>query len=129
MKVGMVGIYAGVGFAVWLIGAVMFHFGGHLMFESGPAVFVLCAIGVAVSVCVLLRATMDWRKARPSDAVTIAVIMALPGLFGDTGYILAFPTLTGLGAAAAGPFAALIVFGNAALLTYALIRAGRAATT
>jgi hypothetical protein len=98
------------------------------MFESGPAVFGLCAIGVAVCVCVLLRATMDWRKAPPSDAVTIAVVMALPGLFGDTGYILAFPALTGLSAATAGPLAATIVFGNAALLAYALIRASRAKT-
>jgi hypothetical protein len=112
------GLYAVIGLIVWLIGAVMFRFGGHLMFESGTTVFLLCVIGVAVSVCVLLRATMNWRKALPSDAVTIAVAMALPGLFGDVGYILAFPSLTGLPAATAGPFAALFA--------YALIRAGRA---
>ena len=47
----------------------------------------------------------------------------LPGLLGDVGYILAFPQITGLNPVTAGPYAALIIFGNAALLAYALVRA------
>ena len=121
-------ILALVGFGVWLSGAVTFRFGGAFLFESGPLVLALAAISVAASVCFLLKATMDWRKLAAADAVTVAVIMALPGLLGDVAYILAFPQVTGLAAATAGPYAALIIFGNAALLGFALFRARRAAT-
>ena len=120
------GLYALVGFAVWLSGAILFRLGGALIFKSGPAILLASALGVAVSVCVLLKATMDWRKAPPAEAVAIAVVMCLPGLLGDVGYILAFPQITGLSPATAGPYAALIIFGNAALLAYALFRARQA---
>jgi len=116
-------ILALVGFGVWLSGAVMFKLGGKFLFENGPLVLALAALSIAGSVCFLLKATMDWRKARLQDAVTIAVVMALPGLLGDVVYVLAFPQITGLSAATAGPYAALIIFGNAALLAYALFRA------
>ena len=116
-------IFAATGFAVWLVGAVMFRFGGHLLFESGPWVLLAAAISTAVSVCFLLSATMGWRKAPASSAVTVAVVMALPGLFGDAAYALAFHQITGLAQSAAGAFAALVIFGNAALLAYALVRA------
>jgi hypothetical protein len=116
-------IYALIGFAVWLSGAVLFRLGGALIFESGPLVLLASALGVAASVCFLLKATMDWRKAAAGDAVTIAVVMALPGLLGDVAYILAFQQITGLSAITAGPYAALIIFGNAALLAFALWRA------
>ena len=119
-------IYALIGFLVWLSGAVLFKFSGALLFENGPLVLAAAALGIAGSVCFLLKAVMDWRKAAPAASVTVAVVMALPGLFGDVAYILAFEAITGLQAATAGPFAALIVFGNAALLAYALIRARRA---
>lgn len=118
-------ILAVVGFGVWLSGAIMFRLGGKFLFESGPLVLALSALGIAGSVCFLLKATMDWRKLRPQEAVTVAVIMALPGLLGDVAYILAFPQVTGLDPLTAGPYAALIIFGNAALLGYALFRARR----
>lgn len=118
-------LFALVGFGVWLSGAVMFRFGGALLFENGPWVLAASALGIAASVCLLLKATMDWRKAPTADSVRVAVVMALPGLFGDVGYILAFPQLTGLAPTTAGPFAAVILLGNAALLTYALVRASR----
>ncbi len=116
-------IYALIGFGVWLSGAVLFRLGGALIFESGPAILLASALGVALSVCFLLKATMDWRKAALADAVTIAVVMALPGLLGDVAYILAFHEVTGLSPLTAGPYAALIIFGNAALLAFALWRA------
>ena len=116
-------IFAALGFGVWLSGAVMFRFGGALLFENGPWVLLAVALGVAASVCFLLKATMDWRKAAAADAVTVAVGMALPGLFGDVAYVLAFPQLTGLQPLTAVPYAAVIIFGNAVLLAYALIRA------
>ena len=115
-------LYAVLGFGVWLSGAVMFRLGGRLMFESGPWVLLFSAIGIAVSVCLLLRTTMAWRKAPLHQSVWIAVIMALPGLYGDVAYVLNFSAITGLQPTSVGPFAALVVFGNAVLLSYALVR-------
>jgi hypothetical protein len=119
-------LYAFIGFLVWLSGGVLFKFSGALLFENGPLVLAAAALGIAVSVCFLLKATMDWRKAPAVEAVTIAVVMALPGLFGDVAYVLAFAQITGLQPVTAGPYAALIIFGNACLLAYALVRARQA---
>jgi hypothetical protein len=49
--------------------------------------------------------------------------MILPGLFGDVAYIMNFSTITGLQPVTAGPYAAVIVFGTAVLMAYALWRA------
>jgi hypothetical protein len=109
-----------LGFGVWLNGAVMFRFGGTMMFESGPVALGLSGLAIGVSVCVLLRSIMSWRKVAPSEAVSAAVILILPGLFGDVAYILKFSLLTGLRPETAGPFAAVLIFGTAVLLAYAL---------
>jgi hypothetical protein len=109
-----------LGFGVWLNGAVMFRFGGALMFESGPLALALSGVAIGLSVCFLLRSIMSWRKVAAADAVTAAVILILPGLFGDVAYILHFGAITGLQATTAGPFAAVLVFGTAVLLAYAL---------
>jgi len=126
---GQLGIFALLGFGVWFSGAVMFRFGGHLMFESGPLGVLISAVVIAASVCLLLNATMAWRGASAAQAVTVAVAMALPGLFGDAAYILAFPIITGLRPLTVAPYAAVIVFGNAALLAFALLRAETARAT
>jgi hypothetical protein len=120
-------LFALLGFGVWLSGAVMFRFGGHLMFESGPWVLVLSGVGVAISVCLLLNATMAWRRAPSANALSVAVAMALPGLFGDVLYVLAFAQITGLEPFTAAPFAAVLILGNANLLAYALFRSCAAA--
>jgi len=126
---GQLGVFALLGFGVWLSGAVMFRFGGHLMFESGPWGVLISAVVIAASVCLLLNASMSWRGARAAQAVTVAVVMALPGLFGDVLYILAFPLITGLRTLTAIPYAAVIVFGNAVLFAFALLRAETAHAT
>ena len=94
-----------------------------MLFENGPLVTAVVAIVIAVLVCAVLRGAMGWRKADPSQAVTIAVVMALPGLFGETVRQLLFTGATGLPLAASPTFSAVIFFGNAVLLTYALILA------
>ena len=114
------GVLALLGFGIWAGGAVTFRFGGGLLFENGPWVLLASAIGIAVTVCVLLRSVMNWRKSPSAEAVTVAVAMALPGLFGDVAYTLAFAPITGLSPVTAGPYAAIIIFGNACLLSYAL---------
>ena len=118
-------IYLVAGLGVWLNGAVTFRLGGKLLFENGPLVSVAAAVAIAAAVCVVLRTTMNWRKAPDSQAVIIAVIMALPGLFGETARQIGFSWATGLKVDAAPTFAATIFFGNAVLLTYALIKARR----
>lgn len=114
-------IYAIAGLSIWLHGAVAFRLGGKVLFENGPLVIVLVGIAVAALVCLAFRATMSWRKGRAQDAVTIAVIMALPGLFGEVARQLVFVWATGLPLTAAPTFAAVILFGNGVLLTYAVV--------
>jgi hypothetical protein len=114
-------IYAVAGLAIWLNGAVSFRLGGRILFDNGPLVTALVGVAVAVLVCVAFRATMAWRKGRASDAVTIAVLMAVPGLFGETARQIVFPWATGLPVARAPAFAAVIVFGNAVLLSYSVV--------
>lgn len=109
-----------LGFGVWLNGAVMFRFGGAMMFESGPPALVISGLAIALAVCLLLRSIMSWRKVPANQAVTAAVILIVPGLFGDVAYISAFNAITGLQPATAGPFAAVLIFGTAVLLAYAL---------
>ncbi len=118
--------YAIAGLGVWLNGAVTFRLGGRILFDHGPPVTVLVAIVIAVLVCMALRVAMGMRKAQDSDAVTIAVVMAVPGLFGETLRQTVFSWATGLEAATAPAFAATIFFGNAVLLTYAAVVARRA---
>ena len=116
-------LFAVLGFGVWVSGAVMFRLGGRLLFESGTFALALSGVAIAVTVCLLLNGVMGWRKAPASQALVVAVVMALPGLFGDVAYVLVFSIVTGLPAAAAGPYAAIVIFGNAALLAFALYRA------
>ncbi len=116
-------ILALLGFGIWLSGAVTFRFGGAMMFENGLGVLALTAVGIAASICLLLKSVMDWRKAPASQSVTVAVVMTLPGLFGDVAYILNFQAITGLPPVTAGPYAAVILFGTAVLMAYALWRA------
>ena len=122
-------IYAAAGLGVWLNGAVTFRLGGRFLFESGPLVTVLVGLVIAALVCAAFRATLAWRKGQPKDAVTVAVVMALPGLFAETARQILFPWATGLGVALAPQFDAVIFFGNAALLSYALVVARRAGMT
>ncbi len=114
-----------IGFGIWLSGAVTFRFGGALMFESGLPILLAVGVGVGLSVCMLLRSIMGWRKIDGSHALTAAVVMTLPGLLGDVAYILNFSALTGLKPETAGPFAAVLIFGTAMLLGYGLIVARR----
>ena len=116
-----------LGFGIWLSGAITFRFGGGLLFENGPGILALSAAGIALTVCLLLKSIMDWRKAPASQSVTVAVIMTLSGLFGDVVYVLGFHRITGLSQVTAGSYAAVILFGTAVLFAYALIRQTRAA--
>ena len=121
-----IAIYAAVGFTVWLNGALTFRLGGAFLFENGLAVGVLVALVIAVAVCLIFRSTMRWRGALETEAVTIAVVMALPGLFGETARQTVFSWATGMRVEADPQFAATIFFGNAILQIYALAMARRA---
>jgi len=116
-----------LGFGIWLSGAITFRFGGGLLFENGPGILALSAAGIALTVCLLLKSIMDWRKAPASQSVTVAVIMTLSGLFGDVAYVLGFHRITGLSQVTAGSYAAVILFGTAVLFAYALARQMRSA--
>ena len=116
-------IYALIGLSVWLNGAITFRLGGRMLFEHGPLIAAASGVGIALAVCLVLRATMAWRKAAAYQSVSIAVIMALPGLFGEAIRQLVFTWATGLQPQTQSVFIAAIFFGNAVLLVYALWRA------
>ena len=125
MPVREMALYALMGLLVWLQGVVMFRFGGGFLLDSGPVILCASAVVIGLAVCLLLRAAMTWRKTPPALSVTVAVAMTLPGLFGDAAVIAAFTPVTGLRAALAAPYGGVILFGNAVLLAYALVRATR----
>ena len=118
-------IYALVGLGVGVNGAITFQIGGRFLFENGPLAAAATAIGVAIAVCLAFRFTLGWRRTAEVHAVTVAVVMALPGLFGEAARQLVFGWATGLSPAEAPVFDAVIFFGNGALMTYALIKARR----
>ena len=115
-------IYAAVGFSVWLNGALTFRLGGRALFGNGPWVLLLVAVFIALAVCLIYRSTMRWRKSDMTQAVPVAVVMLLPGLFGEVARQLVFSWATGLKPDSQPAFVATILFGNAVLLTYALWR-------
>ena len=119
-------IYAAVGLSVWLNGAVTFRLAGRVLFENGPALITISALVIALLVCLIFQRTMIWRKGKAAQAVTVAVIMALPGLFGEAVRQALFSWATGLDVGTAPAFAATMFFGNAVLLTYAVVQSRRA---
>jgi hypothetical protein len=119
-------IYAAVGFSVWLSGAVNFRLAGGWLFESGPWITLLVALVIALLVCLIFRSTLRWRGTSETDALTVAVVMLLPGLFGEALRQIVFGWATGLKPETQPAFAAAIIFGNSVLLTYALWKQRRA---
>ena len=118
--------YSAAGLAIWLNGAVTFRLGGRVLFEHGPLVVAVVGIVVAILVCLAFHATMAWRRGNRADAVTIAVIMALPGLFGEAARQMVFSWAVDMPVADAPAFAAVIFFGNGVLMAYALWLSPRA---
>ena len=119
-------IYASVGFSVWLSGAVNFRLGGKWLFESGPWVTAIVALVIALLVCLIFRSTLRWRGTSETDALNVAVVMLLPGLFGEALRQIMFHWATGLKPATQPAFAASVIFGNGVLMVYALWKQRRA---
>lgn len=115
-------IYAGVGAGVWLNGALTFRLGGPFLFEGGRAMTIAVAAFIAAAVCLIFRSTMRWRGTQESEALVVAVVMLLPGLFGEAARQSFFTWATGLEVGAAPSFSAIMFFGNAVLISYALMR-------
>jgi hypothetical protein len=114
-----------LGFSVWLSGALEFRYVGPFLFERGPWIAALSAVFIAVAVCLIFRTAMGWFKAPRREAVRVAVLMGLPGLFGEAARQLVFGWATGLQPQTQPLFAATLFFGNAALLAFALWTARR----
>jgi len=121
-------VYGAIGFGVWLSGALEFYYGGPYLFQSGPLVTAASAAFIAIAVCLIFRSTMRWRGTAHREGVTVAVLMGLPGLFGEAVRQLFFTRLTGLLPQTQPAFAATLFLGNAVLLTYAVWYARRNAS-
>lgn len=119
-------IYAAIGLGVWLNGALTFWLGGSFLFEGGAPTSVAVALFIAIAVCLIFRSTMRWRGTKESEALTVAITMLLPGLFGEAARQSVFHWATGLPVQAAPRFSATMFLGNGVLIAYALFRARRA---
>jgi hypothetical protein len=119
-------IYASIGLGVWINGAITFRLGSSWLFENGPFVTGSVTIFIALAVCTIFRSAMRWRGTRQTEALTVAVSMLLPGLFCESVRQSMFSWATGLLISTAPRFSAIMFFGNAVLITYALIIERRA---
>ena len=72
-----------LGVAFWVGGTVLYHFRGHHVFESGDErywiSFVLTPV-VTSTICILI---LRWRHTPPADWALAALLLALPGMFGE----------------------------------------------
>ena len=114
-------VYAAIGLAVWINGAVTIRLGNSWLFENGPFVTGFVTIFIALAVCAIFRSTMRWRGTARTEALTVAVCMLLPGLFCEAARQSVFGWATGLAIASAPRFSAIMFFGNGVLIAYALI--------
>jgi hypothetical protein len=64
-------------------GTILYHFRGHHVFESGDQrywiSFVLTPL-VTTAICILI---LRWRHTPPADWAFAALLLALPGMFGE----------------------------------------------
>ena len=72
-----------LGIALWVGGTVLYRFRGHQVFETSSQRywinFILTPV-VTTAICILI---LKWRQTAPADWAFAALLMALPGMFGE----------------------------------------------
>jgi hypothetical protein len=86
-------LFVGFGAAFWVIGTIFYEWRGPQVFESGSQRywinFVLTPILTAAICVVLLR----WRHVPAAEWASAALLIALPGMFGEAALLSCFATL------------------------------------
>jgi len=79
-----------LGVVFWIAGTVLYEFRGQHVFESGNQRywinFVLTPM-VTAAICILI---LKWRHIAPTDWASAALLLALPGMFGEAALLSRF---------------------------------------
>jgi len=79
-----------LGVVFWIAGTVLYEFRGQHVFESGSQRywinFVLTPV-LTAAICVLI---LKWRHVAPTDWASAALLLALPGMFGEAALLSRF---------------------------------------
>jgi hypothetical protein len=78
------------GCAFWVGGTILYHYRGHHVFESSDQGywinFVLTPV-VTAAICILI---LKWRGVSAADWGSAALLLALPGMFGEAALLSRF---------------------------------------
>jgi len=79
-----------LGLAFWVAGTILYEFRGHFVFESGSQRywinFVLTPV-VTAAMCIFI---LKWRQTPAADWTSAALLIALPGMFGEAALLSRF---------------------------------------
>lgn len=111
------------GFAVWLIATLVLGWIGDLFLERGMVVYIVFVIAVCLGFVALFAFLARLAKLARPALLQAAVAFSIAGMAGEVIVMMTFPMFVpALSASTAGPFAAFLFCGYAALLSYALSR-------
>lgn len=110
------------GAAFWVVGTIWYQWRGPQVFESGSQRywinFVLTPI-VTVAICMII---LRWRQVPAADWASAALLIALPGMFGEAALLSRFATfMPRMRPETAGKYGAFLFATYALFLTIAEI--------
>lgn len=110
------------GFTVWLIATLGLAAIGDVFIGSGALIYALFVAIICSGFVALFAIIARWKKVGKSELLGAAAAFSIAGMLGEVPVMLTFPSMVpSLSAMSAGPFAAFLFLGYAALLSYALI--------
>ncbi len=118
------------GFLVWLLGTLVFRFGGQFFFHPESPLFLGLLFGATVPLIAgAVYPVYRWKKVSPAERPFAVVCAALPSLILDIFSVLWFPSVfPNLPPTASVTFAAWLLWGYFLILATALIPPEAAAT-
>lgn len=118
-----------IGIAFWVGGTILYRYRGHQLFEGSDLGywinFVLTPV-VTTAICILI---LKWRDVPRADWGSAALLLALPGMFGETALLSRFAAfMPRMRPESAGRYGAFLFVTYALFLAIAeivTVRAGR----
>jgi hypothetical protein len=79
-----------IGILFWVAGTILYEYRGHRIFEAGDQRywmnFVVTPV-VTAAICILI---LKWRHTPPAEWALAALLIALPGMFGEAALLSRF---------------------------------------
>jgi hypothetical protein len=118
-----------IGIGFWIAGTILYEFRGHHIFEGSNQRywinFLLTPIATA-GICILI---LRWRHIPPADWASAALLIVLPGMFGEAALLARFATfMPRMRPETAGRYGAFLFATYALFLTIAEVIAARASS-